>query len=610
MNSQEVNKESLNIVQEKIFKLRQIVPECFSEGILDIEKLQRMIGSTVDSDNEKYTLNWSGRNKTFETINITAKSTLVPDKTESVNFDETKNVFIEGENLEVLKLLQKSYFGKIKMIYIDPPYNTGKDFIYKDNFHNGINTYLEQTEQSKNGIRLTTNPETSGRFHADWISFMYARLYMARNLLSDDALIFVSIDDHEVHNLKFVMNDIFGEENLISEVVWHSKYTTSNDKKFISTQHEYVLVYAKNISKANFNLLPRTEKADSGYKNPDNDPRGRWKPTPLHAKSGRNNMEYRFTNIRKFNGEKIPPFIWSAPKGRYPRYNKTTLQRLEADNRITCGTDGTGVPNAKTFLNEVKNGIIAGSLWKYEDVGHTHEANEELSELIDKGIFDNPKPVKLIKRTLQLSTNMKDNDIILDFFAGSGTTAHAVLELNKEDGGNRKFIVVQIPEAKTQENIKKYATIADICKERIRCVIKKLNKERNLGFKVFKLAKSNYKIWNDYNELDKKKFKEQLKLFEQPLIARYKDIDVIYECIIKDGLDLNSNIDKINTKPNTVYKVTDSDRSFYICLDKTIHSTAIKLAKITKDDTFICIDAALNDSQKTNMTRQCRLKTL
>ena len=610
MNSQEVNKESLNIVQEKIFKLRQIVPECFSEGILDIEKLQRMIGSTVDSDNEKYTLNWSGRNKTFETINITAKSTLVPDKTESVNFDETKNVFIEGENLEVLKLLQKSYFGKIKMIYIDPPYNTGKDFIYKDNFHNGINTYLEQTEQSKNGIRLTTNPETSGRFHADWISFMYARLYMARNLLSDDALIFVSIDDHEVHNLKFVMNDIFGEENLISEVVWHSKYTTSNDKKFISTQHEYVLVYAKNISKANFNLLPRTEKADSGYKNPDNDPRGRWKPTPLHAKSGRNNMEYRFTNIRKFNGEKIPPFIWSAPKGRYPRYNKTTLQRLETDNRITCGTDGTGVPNAKTFLNEVKNGIIAGSLWKYEDVGHTHEANEELSELIDKGIFDNPKPVKLIKRTLQLSTNMKDNDIILDFFAGSGTTAHAVLELNKEDGGNRKFIVVQIPEAKTQENIKKYATIADICKERIRCVIKKLNKERNLGFKVFKLAKSNYKIWNDYNELDKKKFKEQLKLFEQPLIARYKDIDVIYECIIKDGLDLNSNIDKINTKPNTVYKVTDSDRSFYICLDKTIHSTAIKLAKITKDDTFICIDAALNDSQKTNMTRQCRLKTL
>lgn len=329
--------------------------------------------------------------------------------------------------------------------------------------------------------------------HSGWLSMMYPRLYLARELLSDEGVIFISIGIHESHHLRIVMNDLFGEENLVSEVVWHSKYTTSNDKKFISTQHEYVMVYAKNIHKAKFNLLPRTEKSDNSYKNPYNDPRGRWKPTPIHAKSGRNNMEYRFTNIRKFNGEKIPPFVWSAPKGRYPRYNKTTLQRLEAENRITCGRNGTGVPNAKTFLNEVKKGITVGSIWGYEDVGHTHEANEELSDLIGKGVFDNPKPVKLIKRILQLSTNSKCNDIVLDFFAGSGTTAHAVLELNKEDNGNRKFICIQ-------ENVvidrDIYHTIADAAKCRIKKAIKSINKESNTNSKTLDCGFKNYVLKN------------------------------------------------------------------------------------------------------------------
>ena len=269
MTSQKVNKESLDIVQEKISKLRQIIPECFSERVLNIEKLQRTIGNVITSDNEGYTLNWSGRNDTFKNIQSLTKSTLVPDKKESVNFDKTEHVFIEGENLEVLKLLQKSYFGKIKMIYIDPPYNTGSDFIYKDNFHDGINFYLEQTGQSKNGVRLTTNPETSGRFHSDWISFMYTRLYLAKNLLSDDGVIFVSIDDHEVQNLKFIMNEIFGEESFISQLVWKSRQNKDNRNiTGVSIDHEYVLCYGKRIR--------GDERKKDSYLNPDNDPRGNW----------------------------------------------------------------------------------------------------------------------------------------------------------------------------------------------------------------------------------------------------------------------------------------------------------------------------------------------
>lgn len=426
-----------------------------------------VMSSFVENDNK---ITWSGKDNALASIHKPIKQKLVLKKTSSINPENTNHMFLEGDNLEILKILQQKYKRKIKTIYIDPPYNTMKDRLYVDNF-----------------AKANKNP------HSGWLSMIYPRLYLARELLSDEGVIFISIGMDESHHLRIAMNDLFGEGNLISEIVWHSKYTTSNDKKFISTQHEYVMVYAKNIHKANFNLLPRTKKADSAYKNPDNDPRGRWKPTPIHAKSGRNNTEYKFTNVRKFNGKKIQPFVWSAPKGRYPRYNKTTLKRLEVENRITCGKMGTGVPNAKTFLNEVKKGIVAGSLWRYEDVGHTHEANEELSNLIGKGIFDNPKPVKLIKRILQLSTNSKGDDIVLDFFAGSGTTAHAVLELNKEDGGNRKFICIQ-------ENViidrDIYHTISDVAKCRIKKAIKSINKENKVNSKTLDCGFKNYVLRN------------------------------------------------------------------------------------------------------------------
>ena len=403
-------------------------------------------------------------------INQPVKKKMVLRKTSSINTKDTGNIFLEGDNLESLKILQKEYGNKIKTIYIDPPYNTRKGRLYVDNF----------TKSNKDR-------------HQGWLSMMFPRLYLAKKLLSDKGTIFISIGLDESHHLRIAMDELFGEKNLISEVVWHSKYTKSNDKKFISVQHEYILIYAKDIRKANFNLLPRTKKADNAYRNPDNDPRGRWKLTPLHAKSGSTKHPYQFTKIRKFNGEKIPPFMWSAPKGRYPRYSKATLKKLERDGKITCGMEGTGVPGVKTFLSKVKQGMTAGSLWEYEQVGHTHQANEELSKLVGKGVWDNPKPIKLIRQILQLSTNPKSNDIVLDFFAGSGTTAHAVLEANSEDDGNRRFICIQEKMIIDREG---YHTIADVAKYRIRKVIQSINKKTKPYDKKIKVGFRDYVLKN------------------------------------------------------------------------------------------------------------------
>lgn len=376
----------------------------------------------------------------------------------SVNPDTTGHMFLEGNNLDIMKLLLAKYGDRVKAIYIDPPYNTMKSRLFVDKF---------------GGSRRDA--------HSKWLDMMSPRLQLARRLLSERGLIFVSIGTDEAYNLRFLLNEVFGEKNMVAEVVWHSKYTTSNDARFVSKQHEYILIYAKDITKSSFNLLPRTAKTDRSYKNPDNDKRGPWKPTPLHAKSGRGNMRFRFKNIRKYDGTPVPPVAWTAPSGRYPRYSRKRLEELDREGRITCGKDGTGTPNAKTYLCEVKPGVTSGSLWKYEDVGHTHEANEELARLVGKGVFDNPKPVRLITRILDLSTSAHDNDIVLDFFAGSGTTAHAVLLSNMSDGGNRRFICIQ---DNVVINRGKHGTIGDVAKCRIRNVIRLLGKTSKTGKKT------------------------------------------------------------------------------------------------------------------------------
>lgn len=392
---------------------------------------------------------WPQRAHAIRQAHAPPAKRLVLRKTTSSHTENTKNVLVDGDNLEALKLLNDEYKGRVKVAYIDPPYNTMKDRMYNDRSS-----------------------------HDKWMLMMYPRLMLARELLAEDGSIFVSIGLDEIHRLRVIMDDIFGERNMISEVVWHSKYTTANDKQFISAQHEYVLVYAKNISCARFNLLPRTDDANQAYRNPDNDPRGPWKATPLHAKSGRRNTVYTFTNVRRYDGKKISPFKWSAPRGRYPRYSAETLRKLDKDSRITCGKNGTGVPNVKTFLCDVKQGIIPGSVWKYDAVGHTHEANEELSRIVGKGVFDNPKPTRLIKRILYLATSTDGNDIVLDFFAGSGTTAHSVMGLNCDDGGNRRFICIQDSKKINREG---YNEIGEIARRRIRKVAAELSKKPTAG---------------------------------------------------------------------------------------------------------------------------------
>ena len=620
--SEKIEQLTPSAVSERIEDLKQIFPECFVEDKIDFEKLREVLGEVVEENLERYNFTWAGRRDAIRLLQAASLSTLIPSHEESVNFDETQNLFIEGDNLEVLKLLYKPYFGAVKLIYIDPPYNTGKEFVYPDNYKSPIAPYLQLTgQEDEEGNLLTSNAETSGRYHSAWLSMMYPRLFTARQLLRDDGLIFVSIDDHEAHNLRMLMNAVFGEENFVSNIIWQKKYTRSNDAKWFSNNHDYILVFARNKVKLKLNLLPRTDAQKATYSNPDNDPKGDWKATPLHAKSGKKQaFKYKFKN----------GIVWSPPPGTFPRYSRETLAKLDSNDEIWFGKDGKSVPSRKSYLSKVKSGVTPVTVWLNDEVGNTHEANNELKALLGGGIFDNPKPTDLIKRILQLSTSPANGDIILDFFAGSCTTADAILNLNREDGGNRRFICVQLPEPldppKTLENGTVLSSVADIGKERIQCAVTRIHQNgdaqsekeidaehHQLGFKVFKLSPSNYRCWQDNTEKDFDAYIEEMALLNDPLIDDTRVEDIIYEIAIKEGYSLNCRIEHLeNISANTVYSVTDSDRAqaFKICLDDTIESTLSKGLNLDIHDLFICRDIALNDEMAANLALQCRLKTI
>ena len=612
-----INKESSNPIDENQKWLQEKFPSCFVEGKLDFDKLKELTSEFTDNRNEKFTFSWAGRADSIKNIQTPTHGTLIPQKDESINFDDTENIFIEGENLEVLKLLQKSYTGKVKMIYIDPPYNTGKDFIYKDDFKSNLESYLSQTGQSKEGVKLTSNPESSGRFHSNWISFMYPRLFLARELLKDDGVIFVSIDDGEINNLRNIMNEIFGEENFVATIIWQKNYSPRNDTKYFSDMHDYIICYAKQKNTDTNegwkrNLLPRTEEQNLRYTNRDNDKRGVWKAENFTVKTYSAAYDYSITTP---SGKIVKP-----PKGRCWRSSKETFEKLVQENRIWFGEKGEGIPAKKSFLSDVQQGRVPVTLWLRDEVGDNQEASKELKTLFDIPPFDTPKPTRLIRKIIELSTNPNENDIILDFFAGSGTTSNSTLSKNFEDKGNRKFILIQLPEKIDDERIKNdFDTIANVCKERIRRVIKNIQKEnkqqklnskqnQDLGFKVFKLTKSNYKVWQEVQ--DEAKLKDQLKLFEDPLIENYKDMDVIYEIIIKEGYSLNSEIEEVSEKPNKIYKVSDGEFFFYVTLDEKIDEKALDDLNLDKNIMFVCLDLAINDSQKTNLDKLCKLRTI
>ena len=621
-NFDKVEQFTPSVLDERVEDLKELFPECFTEGKIDFEKFREGLGEIVEKDLERYDFTWAGKRDAIRMLRVPFSSTLIPAQQESINFDGTQNLFIEGENLEVLKLLCKPYDCRIKMIYIDPPYNTGKEFVYPDNYRSPMDTYYQLTGQKDaDGNLLTNNAETNGRYHSDWLSMMHPRLFTAKRLLRDDGLIFVSIDDHEVHNLRMLMNEVFGEENFISNIIWQNKYTRSNDAKWFSNNHEHILVFARNREKLNLNLLPRTDAQKATYSNPDNDPKGVWKATPLHAKSGKDSsFQYRFKN----------GIVWSPPPGTFPRYSMETLVELDENNEIWFGKDGRSVPSRKSYLSEVKAGVTPVTVWLNDEVGNTHEANSELKALLGGGIFDNPKPTTLIKRILQLSTSLSDEDIVLDFFAGSCTTADAVLDLNREDGGNRRFICIQLPEPlalpKKLENGTVLSSVADISKERIRRAITRIQQEgdveppkgideasNQIGVKVFKLSPSNYRFWQGCGEKDFDVYTQEMALFNDPLVDNWNVEDVIYEIAIKEGYGLNCRIELLeNICVNAVYSVTDFDKeqAFKICLDVTIEPGLSKELNLDIQDLFICRDVALNDEQAANLALQCRLKTI
>jgi adenine-specific DNA-methyltransferase len=599
---------SHNLPADKTAELLRLFPEIRTEGDkIDFDKLKLVLGQTVDVGKERYGMTWPGKADCFKTIQAPSTGTLLPAPDESVDFESTENLIIEGDNLEVLKLLQKAYLGKVKMIYIDPPYNTGTDFIYPDNYTESLQTYLQYTGQvDAEGKRFGTNSDTDGRFHSRWMNMMYPRLYLARNLLRDDGVIFISIDDGEVRNLRILGDEIFGEENFIANVVWEKKYTRSNDAKYFSDNHDHVLVYAKQKENFKINLQARSEDQQAAYSNPDNHPKGDWKATPLHAKSGSNsNFSYTFKN----------GVVWSPPKGTYPRFSEDTLRELDEGNEIWFGENGKATPSRKTFLSEAKEGVTPTTLWSYEEVGHNHEANNELKQLDLGGLFDNPKPSRLIKRMVELSCKSNQGDYILDFFCGSGTTAQAVIEMNKEDNGNRKFILVQLPEP--TEN-KDFPTIADITKERARRVIQKLNDEeagqfqlgekQDRGFRVFKLSVSNFKGWEASVPKDGSALAQQLELHIDHIREGRTSEDILYEILLKSGFPLTTPVEKIELEGKAVYSVAGG--GMLICLEKELTLEVIRAMAEKKPQRVICLDLGFvgNDQLKANAVQIFKTK--
>lgn len=592
--------------QEEILNfLKSDCPEIFSEGKVDCKKLKQTLGEEADDGNERYGLSWNGKSNCFKVIQEQTTATLKLAKDESVGFNKTQNLFIEGDNLEVLKVLQRSYYGKVKMIYIDPPYNTGGDFIYSDNFRKTKRKeMIESGELDGNGDLtridgLSLNrKDSNGHFHSDWLNMMYPRLFLARNLLQQDGVIFVSIDDNEVHNLRMMMNEIFGEENFIGSYVWNKKNVVQNDARHLSVNHEYILVFSRDFDSLKFNLIPRTEEQLKRYNNPDNDPKGNWTSVALQAKSGSSTYEIEFENGVK----------WKPVNGTYPRLSKESLLKAYKENRLWFGKDGKNVPRLKKYLSEVQDGTISSTLLLADDVGSTQLSKENLKRIMGNNFFDTPKPVNLMKRFLQLSTNKKD--LILDFFAGSGTIAQAVMEQNAKDEGSRKWICIQLPELcdEGSEAYKAgYKTIAEIGKERIRRAGKQIVKEGknkvDAGFKVLKLDKSNFKVWQGKFE-NTENLLNAMADFVDNVEKGSKEENILFELILKSGLDLNVPVEEKESGGEKYYSLDGGKLIVY--LGKKITKELSEEIQKAKPEKFICLDGCFqnNDQLKTNISLQ------
>ncbi len=609
---------SLNITNELLESLKALVPEAFSEEKLDVQKLQTLLGEAVNTDPERYQLSWAGKSEAYKVLQMPTTATLIPQPEQSVNWDEAENIFIEGENLEVLKVLQKSYYGKVKMIYIDPPYNTGSDsFIYPDKFSETKEEYLKRIgEKDEDGYMMKEglfrkNSKENGQFHSNWLNMMLPRLFLARNLLKDDGVIFISIDDNEQSNLKLLMDEIFGEENFVANVIWQKKYSPQNDAKWFSSMHDHILVYAKNKEIWRPYLLDRTEEQNARYSNPDNDSRGDWKSSDFLVKTYSKEYDYPITTP---SGRVVNP-----PPGRCWRTSKQNFQKLVSENRIWFGNNGDNVPSVKKFLTEVKQGITPSTIWFRTEVGDNQEAAKEIRDLFNGLPFDTPKPTRLVKRMLQLSTTEDEGDIVLDFFAGSGTTAQAVYDLNEEDGGNRVYICVQLPE-RTDDNDSNfdtgYKTISEVSEARIKKSIEKITKERigkmnfasfqNLSFRKYTLTHSNFKIWRGDVIESEEDLKKQMSLFVTPQRANAQTENILWELLIKNAVPLTEKIELILLSDgSTIYHTVDKRLAFV--LDKYTQEVQIEVLKL-KPRMVICLDSLFHNEDKVKTNAQLKFQ--
>ena len=624
-----VTKTTPDLGREQIERLKQIFPECVSEGQVDFDLLRATLGEADALAGENaYSFTWAGKQDAFRAIQTPSAASLAPAPEESVNWESTQHLFIEGENLEVLKLLYKSYYGRVKMIYIDPPYNTGHDFIYRDDYRQPRRAYLEKTGQiDAEGNVLTSNPETSGRYHSDWLNMMYPRLFLARQLLREDGVIFVSIDDNEVHNLRLLMNEVFGEENFVDCIIWKKRYGGGAKEKHLVTIHEYILFYARNKESIEEIHVPLDQESiDRYYKSKDaNYPtRGPYRTHPLEAtRSVGTRPNLVFPIPGPYGQEVWPRRQWWWAKERVMK----ALENNELE--FVEGKDGLTV-HTKQYLRDEKGKVRQTKAFSLIDDVYTQHGTAEIEDLFgDSRAFSFPKPSLLLRPLLQIA-QLDEGDLVLDFFAGSCPLAQAILELNRESNATCRFVVIQFPEFTPEDSFARelgLSTIADIGKERIRRVIAQMQAERegqlpletretpeDLGFKVFKLAPSTFRHWQPPQDADPDALEQQLALFDGGLEPDADPLHAIYEVILKEGYSLNARIEPVETlkvsKTFRVYDEGDDEAFFYICLDDEIHQAALDALPLDKETTFICLDTALDDSQKVNLAMQCLLKVI
>ena len=616
--------QTANKADENFKKLAAMFPNAVTETInengevvraIDKDVLMQEISCTVvDGNEERYQFTWPDKKKSVLLANAQINKTLRPVRedetvptgadsegkpycsTGSVDFDTTENLYIEGDNLEVLKLLQETYLGKIKMIYIDPPYNTGNDFVYEDDFAQSTDEYLANSGQfDENGKRMVQNTESNGRFHTDWLNMIYPRLKLAKDLLTDDGVIFISIDDNEQENLKKCCDEVFGGQNFVAQLVWERAFSPKNDAKFISNSHDYILMFARNINNFVIGRLPRTAEADARYANPDNDPRGVWQSDNLTVKTYSPSGDYPITTP---SGRVVEP-----PAGRCWMLSQNAfLERLQ-DNRIWFGSDGNGVPRIKRFLSELKfDGMAPTSILFYKDVGHSQEGSQELIKLMNGGVFDGPKPTRLLKRLITLA-NLNDESIVLDFFSGSATTAQALMEINAEKNSHCKFVLVQLPENANEKKETGYKKICEIGKERIRRAGKKIKEEAGLtaqnldiGFRVLKCDTSNMKeVYYNPAEYEASLFSS----LEDNIKEDRTPEDLLFQVMLDLGVLLSSKIEETTIAGKKVFNVADN--YLIACFDSNVAEETIKAIAQQKPYYFVMRDSSLgSDSVATN----------